>query len=620
MSYALITDGGEDGRYTVYLDYGEDQRAAILQQVALAQASLATKIVEQQVQVDAADARVSASLANLQALQDQLIAEMAAPGYADDPSFTAQLKLYNFFASEHQKLVISLEPVYSVMRTLKTQQARAASQYAHWSGLSLSETKQAWCCDLTENATGYVATVDIPGEPSLVLVAPGGRSWVGKDGTIAQSKKDAALSLLQGRLTIAEAEQAELTAKLAVATAAESTLKLAVTNAQAALVAARLSGDFYAIQEAQKAFDDATKALNDNRQLVAQLTFAVFNSNARVAKINNDLAIWSAKPASATPQYGDGLFLARDLMSPEQAYFNAAILPGWQKWLPTYRRGTLTAINRELNKGTVELFDEVSSAQRLPINQDSILVDVPFEYMECHNRAFQENDEVVVYFENQNWSSPKIIGFVDNPSACDFMCLGAWLLNLQPYPCYFQCISQNSASIVSSIHNGLATVTGRIIDGEGGLESTGWTPFELDPFFSSGLSPGHQGQLIWSVTRNYVQDGGGDNRQRLFMVTAPDISHFPTAPYGSPPWPDKTKNVIGFMLETDHPERPQSGRDIGEIRVYINGEIVINLAIEDALYNLNFPGSSYGVSSPFGILLQGVPLPAHEIPYVLGAA
>ena len=63
MSYALITDGGEDGRYTVYLDYGEDQRAAILQQVALAQASLATKIVEQQVQVDVADARVSASLA-----------------------------------------------------------------------------------------------------------------------------------------------------------------------------------------------------------------------------------------------------------------------------------------------------------------------------------------------------------------------------------------------------------------------------------------------------------------------------------------------------------------------------------------------------------------------------
>ena len=37
----------------------------------------------------------------------------------------------------------------------------------------VSETRQAWCADLTETATGTVATLEVPGESALILIQPG---------------------------------------------------------------------------------------------------------------------------------------------------------------------------------------------------------------------------------------------------------------------------------------------------------------------------------------------------------------------------------------------------------------------------------------------------------------
>lgn len=422
MSYALITDGGEDGRYTIYMDYGEARRTAILQQVALAQVKLAEKIVAQQAAVAVIDANEATSLANLQAVQDALIADM---GVGDEGPGDAALQLYNELLKRHRALVIGNQPVRDALRTLETQQARAAQQYSYWSNLDLSTEKQAWCCDMTEDATGYVATVDIPGETNLTLIAPGGRSPILSDGTISQAKKDAALALLGGRLVQAEAAHADLVAKLATATAAETTLKATLASAQAAVVAARASGDPIAIQETQKAFDAATKALNDNRSLVAQLTLSVFNAVSRVAKINQDIATWNAKAASATPVYGDGAFYARELMSPEQAYFNAAILPGWQKYMPTYRWATIDRINDD---GTVDLTfgSAVSSVQSLDVNDKDSLQSVPVTYMACDAAAFTTGDRCVVDFDSTYPSSPtvwtndkcRVIGFLDNPKRC----------------------------------------------------------------------------------------------------------------------------------------------------------------------------------------------------------
>jgi len=117
-------------------------------------------------------------------------------------------------------------------------------------------------------------------------------------------------------------------------------------------------------------------------------------------------------------QASDGEFRARELLSPAQCYFNAAIFPGWQKFKPTYRWGTLTTINYTANTCTVSLFAQTSSAQRLSVNQAATLTNVPVVYMTCNARAFTIGDRVVVQFLGQNWSSPRVIGFVDNPKPC----------------------------------------------------------------------------------------------------------------------------------------------------------------------------------------------------------
>jgi hypothetical protein len=299
MGYALITAGGPDGRYTISLDYGEATRVQILQLLEAQLVIVDQKIVDQQVQVDAADASEAASAANLTAFANSLIAIEETPT-AEEASGDPAYKLYNDLLERHRALVRSHDIIRTAMTSLKAAKSVTVSRITSYTALSVTETREAWCCDLTEDATGYVATVDIPGESNLILIAPGGRSPI---------------------------------------------------------------------------------------------------------------------PSA------DGVLAARELMSPEQAFFNVAILPGWQKELPTYRWGTLTAIDQTANTATVELFNAVSSAQSLSINQESTLTDVEFEYMDCHNRAFRVDDRVVVQFTGQSWATPKIIGFVDNPKVCKWNCV-----------------------------------------------------------------------------------------------------------------------------------------------------------------------------------------------------
>lgn len=135
-------------------------------------------------------------------------------------------------------------------------------------------------------------------------------------------------------------------------------------------------------------------------------------------EINGEQPTILVAPGGDPTVIGDGEMRNPLAMSAAATYYNAAILPGWQKFEPTYRTGVLTAIDREANTGAVDLDTANSSAQNLPINQSSTLQDVVFEYLTCNNRAFSVGDEVVVMFEGQRWDQPKIIGFVSNPKAC----------------------------------------------------------------------------------------------------------------------------------------------------------------------------------------------------------
>jgi hypothetical protein len=293
MGYAVITGGGTDGRYDIELDFGESTRVALLNTANAVLVALDAKIVAAQEKVTTAKGLEAAQQAKVDAAYLDLQAKMnnLAPGspVPDTAAYTAELKAL-------RQLEFKTKPFSTILESLKRSKAELQRKISDFIQLQTTRQAEAWCADLTENAPQgmAIATLEIPGEDNLILLAPGGRFW----------------------------------------------------------------------------------------------------------------------------QPSDGVLRARELMSPEQAYFNASILPGWQKFKPTYRWGTITAINRDTQRATVNLPGTTSSAQRLNVDQEAVLQNVPFQYMTCGHAAFENGDNVVVEFTGQDWAAQKIIGFLDNPKAC----------------------------------------------------------------------------------------------------------------------------------------------------------------------------------------------------------
>lgn len=124
-------------------------------------------------------------------------------------------------------------------------------------------------------------------------------------------------------------------------------------------------------------------------------------------------------PGAPKPVAADGVLIAREAQSPEQVFWNAAVLPGWQKFKPTYRRGTITALDTSADTATVTIAGDVSSAQSLGINPTPYLTNVPIKYMTCNAGAFEPGDNVVVKFMGGEWLQPKIVGFSESPRECN---------------------------------------------------------------------------------------------------------------------------------------------------------------------------------------------------------
>lgn len=108
-------------------------------------------------------------------------------------------------------------------------------------------------------------------------------------------------------------------------------------------------------------------------------------------------------------------------------FYNLAMLPGAQKWKPTYLYGVISNIDYETDTASVLLDLINSSQQALDILQDNFsLENVPIEYMSCDSAAFVEGDRVLVKFENYDYAQPKIIGFESEPKPCDCFWTEEW--------------------------------------------------------------------------------------------------------------------------------------------------------------------------------------------------
>jgi len=155
-------------------------------------------------------------------------------------------------------------------------------------------------------------------------------------------------------------------------------------------------------------------------------------------------------PGGTAPAAEDGFLLARSMMSPAQAFWSAAVLPGWQRWLPRFRIGTITALDKDADTASVQLDAAVSSAPHkevkewgdpgdasgFDVNLDAghtpagispwVLTGIPVDYMTCDAEAFEVGDRVVVSCTRPA-ANPRqdpsaiqwtVIGFVDHPREC----------------------------------------------------------------------------------------------------------------------------------------------------------------------------------------------------------
>lgn len=112
----------------------------------------------------------------------------------------------------------------------------------------------------------------------------------------------------------------------------------------------------------------------------------------------------------------DGVLTPIVVQTAAQAFYNLAMLPGWQKWKPLFRYATITAISGDT--ASISLDNILSSQQALKINQTDTLTGVTIDYMDCNGSAFSVGDEVLVKFIGQSWESPVIVGFKEEPKAC----------------------------------------------------------------------------------------------------------------------------------------------------------------------------------------------------------
>lgn len=275
-------------------------------------------------------------------------------------------------------------------------------------------------------------------------------------------------------------------------------------------------------------------------------------------------------------QASDGEFRARELLSPAQCYFNAAIFPGWQKFKPTYRWGTLTAVDKDLDLATVSLAAATSSAQRLSVNQSGTLTDVPVVYMTCNAKAFEIGDRVVVQFIGQNWENPRVIGFLDNPRPCSgwqLVAAGLITLNISGPPRYlcavFQSLTPND-QMLEKMEAATSIELDYRVNRNEWIVPDGSTSVPLTSRDWSN-PPGPYGAIAGGLVITFVEPGFAPSGSFYFA--------------GSPGSPAHLR--VCFFLDSgwaptafSQPYFPENS--IIEVRLRVNGQVFANVAVRSS--------------------------------------
>lgn len=241
----------------------------------------------------------------------------------------------------------------------------------------------------------------------------------------------------------------ELSDDVASLEAEKSTAGDALESAQTEFTQAIMDGDISAIESTQKEYLEAYNAYRIVSQNLSSKKTEKTSAEKRISTLQSNLPediiieAWCVDHSADLSgevgtievpgelqlvfirpgYYGEAAFYpARDgqltpivSTTPAATFYNLAMLPGWQKWMPQYRTGIVSAVNESFATLDVGLKPFYSSQHNLSVNPYETLKDVPVEYMDEGIAAFSVGDEVVVEFINRSWSQGKVIGFMSSP-------------------------------------------------------------------------------------------------------------------------------------------------------------------------------------------------------------
>lgn len=185
MGRATITgtDNGATARYQIEVDTGSAQKASKLSEINGRLAVINAKLPQATQAVSDAETK----LQTLQVDAEQAINEYQQQVAMLKPGDTLpEAKRYKELLQQIVRQQFDVGNKRSIVNALKADKAALMKQLAFWVAFAPIESKSAWC--VTDNKSlfaGYsVGTIEIPDEPDLMLIAPGGRLPVADDGQV----------------------------------------------------------------------------------------------------------------------------------------------------------------------------------------------------------------------------------------------------------------------------------------------------------------------------------------------------------------------------------------------------------------------------------------------------
>lgn len=428
MGRGQIISGGTNGQYQVKLIYAYRSRI---------------------------DAKILRAQQNITAIEAQIVTVEAAILAETDPKKKADLVI--------QKSVLNLQ-IASLNKEIAYYQTK----------MPADPTLAAWCADLTEDLTGNVGTIEIPGEPTTVLVRPGysGRAVysASRDGQLMPAIAGEPYQVLFNWMLLPGWQRHEPIYR--AGTIAPDSLDYDANTCSVCLDAAYSSQlslpaiDGGTITDCEMGDDAQATYLTESGEdfcsrnpghpfCIGGVGSEINLTDAMLAQLQEANHYVNAAFGRQTDQSGRRVGDQWDLMvtpgvdsgdCEDFALTKMDRLVNHHGWNPdNLKLVTAYAANgeyhamlgvRTTNRGLVILdnnYEEVMESGRVPYRLDKIalasdswanysrrLDNVPIEYMGCNAYAFADGDRVVVQFGNQSWNEPKVVGFLENPQSCSF--------------------------------------------------------------------------------------------------------------------------------------------------------------------------------------------------------